>query len=406
MGENFVGTLPTSSIDEFKEHLLYPNRGFNKAGGVESSDRIKKIGKNIVMSFSTDTSGCGHIRNIWWLTYLNSIYGRTKSFMSTIMPFFYYNHDMLMRTRTLFFPRVYTPGYLVAVRKYKEMQERYKYNMVYDIDDWIWGRETEDPERMNPPYNKGNSSIPIENVKAATEMMRLVNKVSVSTEFIKTFLKTELKFENEVVVLPNCIPAFFWSRPRRKLIEKRIDKPRIIYTGAPSHYSNEKKLLGDFDNGWHEWLIKNIIDNKIHFKVMGGMPWFLEKVKNRIESIPWINCYMYHLGVLDFQPDIGIAPLVPNYFNYCKSDIKHIEYCAAGCVSIGTTFTNGKPSPYDKNLVTIPDNFTPEMIDEVIKGVLEPERFNKIITDQYDMLDNDGRWLESKEYINKLMGIL
>lgn len=394
--------LPTSTIEEFKQQLNNPNVHLSKTNVF--NQKIAKLDKNLVLSFSQDVSGCGHIRNIWWLTYLNSIYGKTGNFLASIIPFYYYNHDIMMRVRTLFFPRIFNPQYSTAIEKYYQMKDRYKYKMIYDIDDYIWGSD-KSGEEANPEYNKGSSSIGNEQVKAATEMMKKMDNIVVSTEFLKNYLQNELKLTNKITVLPNCIAAYMWNRPRRKPIDKKIEKPRVLYTGSPAHYSNEKKLYGDFEGAWQEWLIKSIKDNKIHFKVLGGLPWFLEPVKNKIEHQRWVNCYVYHMAVLDFNADFGISPLVPNYFNYCKSDIKHIEYCAAGCVSMGSIFTNGKPSPYDNNYIKIPIGSSSEFIQEQINMACEPEVFNNIIKKQYQDLDSKNRWLESRGYIDQLMKI-
>jgi hypothetical protein len=124
-----------------------------------------------------------------------------------------------------------------------------------------------------------------------------------------------------------------------------------------------------------------------------------------VDVVPWVNSYKYHLPILEFEPDFSIAPLVPNYFNFSKSDIKYIEACAYQAVFMGSVFTNGMPSPYDNCMVKVPDNFTPEQIEEQMWKHCEPEIFNKIIRDQYEMLEKDGRWLESDAYINQLTKI-
>ena len=145
-------------------------------------------------------------------------------------------------------------------------------------------------------------------------------------------------------------------------IVEDIKKPRVLYTGSPTHYNNNEKLLGDWDNAWKDWVIKSVENDKIEFVVMGGLPWFLEEIKEKITVVPWVDSYRYHIAVKEQRAHFGIMPLVPNNFNHGKSDIKAIEHYADGVVCIGTTFTNGKPSPYDNNPVTIPDNCTSRRI--------------------------------------------
>ena len=86
--------------------------------------------------------------------------------------------------------------------------------------------------------------------------------------------------------------------------------------------------------------------------------------------------------------------------------MKFIEGSAVGAISIGTTFSSGHQSPYDSNIVKLPDNCSIEDIDQTIKFYCEPENFNKTLEEQYKYLDDHGHWMESEKYINKLASIL
>lgn len=140
---------------------------------------------------------------------------------------------------------------------------------------------------------------------------------------------------------------------------------------------------------------------------MGGLPWFFEEIKNDITVIEWVNSIHYPKVVKSLGADFGIAPLVPNYFNYSKSAIKYQEYCVSGIVGIGTTFTNGKPSPYDIALTNVKDIVTLDELDYLFFEHLSlPENYNKILMDQYgQVIAND--WItESSGYVNLLTSIL
>ena len=75
-------------------------------------------------------------------------------------------------------------------------------------------------------------------------------------------------------------------------------------------------------------------------------------------------------------------------------------------MGIGTTFTNGKPSPYDVNIIQAPDNISVQQINELVDKFTEPEEYNKVIKLQYRQMDENGWWLESEKYVKMLTEIL
>ena len=74
-------------------------------------------------------------------------------------------------------------------------------------------------------------------------------------------------------------------------------------------------------------------------------------------------------------------------------------------IVIGTVFRNGKSSPYDNNIVKTYEDITVEEIDEIFDQYTEPDQYNDVIQKQYDMLDKNGRWLESPQYVKRLLQI-
>lgn len=395
----------TSNLIEFEQQLLNPNSEFHVNNLNMKNDGIKRLKKNYVLSFVSDPSGCGHIRNVFPMSYLNAQFGKTGKFNLILSPIPTFEPEILLKSRTLFFQRWMAPERLEIVRRYKTIQQKLKYRMVFDIDDFIW-KGDEEGEYI-PEYNFGSDGIDDNTRKSCVEIMNLMDIVCVSTEFLKEYIGNKLGVKNEIIVLPNAIPKFFWGDSKKNPISEKIKFPKVIYTGSPTHYHNPKRLKGDWNNEWVEWVIKNVKDKKIQFVCMGGLPFFFESIKNceNFKIINWINSFQYHLAVRSENADFGIAPLVPNFFNYSKSDLKHIEYCAGGILSIGTVFRNGKSSPYDNNIVKTYEDITVEEIDEIFDQYTEPDQYNDVIQKQYDMLDKNGRWLESPQYVKRLLQI-
>src|SRR5574343_130563 len=416
----------SSDLEEFEKQLAGPsieNDPEISTTPPATQQQVVQIQKNILLSYVSDAAGCGHIRNVFPMNYINSVYAKTGQLITMVSPIFIWQHDILLRTRAIFFQRQMSPMHLEVIKKYKELQPQFRYKMVWDMDDFIWGRNEEQGGTIDdgvPSYNFGSNGITEEIVKCSIEVMKLMDVITVSTQFLADYIKKNFGIKN-VYVVPNVVPAFFWGNRRRASIRQRLEKPRVIYTGSPTHYMNPVpprspspnepngypgsniKKPGDFGNAWLEWVIKSVNAGKIDFICLGGLPWFFESIKDKITVVNWVDSFNYHNVVINMRPDFGIMPLVPNNFNHGKSDIKAIELYACGAVAIGTTFTNGKPSPYDNNPLTLPDNCTVADIDALFDKYCEPANYNKIIDEQYKKLANEGRYLESKEYVDKFI---
>jgi hypothetical protein len=394
--------LPTSDMETFRQQLFNVNTVFENQ---EKKSNIIKLQKNLVVSYVADPTGCGHIRNIFPLSYLNALYGKSGRYNILFTPTFIFQHDILMKSRSLFFQRAMAPQMIEQIAEYKKLQTKYGYKMVYDIDDFIWNGP--DEGECIPPYNFGSTKIGQDVQDAAIVIMNMMDTVCVSTQFLGDYIKKK-GVTSEIKVVPNAVAQYFWGNTKRKPIKEKIKKPRVIYTGSPTHYSNDpnNKLRGDWDNAWTEWVIKNVKDDKITFCCMGGLPWFFESIKHKIILSPWVNSFLYHVPVKGFKADFGIAPLVPNYFNYSKSCIKYQEYCADGIFGVGTVFTNGKPSPYDICLNKTPDNITVNELDNLFDQWTEPEYYNDTIKKQYKMIIDNGWYTESKQYIDLIKSVI
>lgn len=388
------------SIDEIKNQNVEVVRSQNQSNYVS-------VKKNILLSYVSDATGCGHIRNIFPMTYLNAIFGKEQQVMPIISPIFIWQEDILARTKSILFQRRMAPEHYNLILRYKELQPKYGFKMVYDIDDFIWGHNEKqggDKEDGVPSYNFGWHGITEPVKKYSVEIMKLMDKITVTSEYLRFYINKVLDVNVPVEIVPNAIPMYFWGNTKRKQIKKPITKPRIVYTGSPTHYSNQERLLGDFENAYKEFIIKNVLENKIEFVVMGDCPWFFEGIKDKIQVIGWLNSYQYHLGVKAINADFAIGPLVRNNFNYSKSYIKYQEMCAIGIPFIGSVFTNGKPSPYDICELKVTDNCKVEDLEKIVFGLSNNlDEYNNVMKKQYDWMDRSGGYLESPKYVQMLL---
>lgn len=374
---------------------------------VKQNRKMVSIKKNIIIGHVSDSTGCGHIRMIFPFTYLNSVFGRDQKLIPIISPLFLKQHDILIRAKSVVFQRQMTDFHKKVVMEYKSIQSKYKFKMIYDMDDLLWGKNEKqggDIFHGIPTYNFASDIIGDEIKECSIEIMKNMDLITTSTEYLAKYIREELKFDTPIKVIYNTIPIYLYGNMRRQKEIEKIEKPKIMYAGSPTHYSNKKKMKGDMDNAFCDYILKHVKDDSIEFSCMGGLPWFFEEIKNKITVVEWINSYQYPCKMRELEPDFVFMPLIPNEFNYCKSDIKYIESCGIGAIGVGTCFANGKPSPYDNNLAKLLDNCSLKDIENMIDKYTEPDLFNDTVNKQYKMLVDDSRYLESPKYINMLAG--
>jgi len=399
---NTPDALPTSDLSTFREMLNTPNTPFDMSRLIQKTTAVMNIVKNFVLSIRSDSSGCGHIRNVFPLSYLNAVYSKQNVFDVIQSPVLLFQHEVLARTKAIFFQRTMDPGLVPAVAEYKRLQSQLKFKMVYDIDDFIWNGL--DEGESIPEYNFGRESITPAVVQANIETMKMMDVICVSTKFLGEYIVEKFGIsKDKIKVIHNSIPQYFWGTGKKKPIKAALTKPKIVWTASPTHWHDAKRLKGDLDNAWYEWIRSNVLSGKIDFIQMGGLPWFFEDIADKITVVPWVNSYQYHTVVKSLKADFSIGPLVPNYFNYSKSCIKYQEACASGSVFIGTTFANGKDSPYDVCKASLSNTATVADIDALFETLKQPESYNKVVAAQYAQMESEGWWQESKEYVNLLM---
>jgi len=367
---------------------------------------LHNIRKNIILANVSDATGCGHIRCILPFMYMNSVFGKDMSIAPCVTPAFIKQPDILARTRSMMFQRFMSPEHVKQVAIYKELQKQFKFKMVYDFDDLLWGKnEFQGGDKFHgiPSYNFASDRVSDEMKQSALEAMKLCDVVTTSTMYLKDYV-TPLTNGVPVEFVQNTVPIYLWGRRERVMEPEDIKKPRVVFNESPTHYSNVKKMRGDLDNAWSEWIIKAVKNDEIELYILGGIPYFFEEIRSKVKIYDWLSALQYPYVMKMISPHFVISPLVPNEFNSSKSDIKKIEAEACGAIPIGTVFKN-RPSPYDDNFVKAPEDIDVAGIDEIIKKYCERDLFNATVQKGYRDLDINHRWTESQGFVNKMASI-
>lgn len=345
-----------------------------------------------------------------------------------LLPRITFDPNLLAGTKTILFQRPESMNDYDIIKRYKELQPKYGYKLAAEYDDltFITGEIDNKDEDGVPSYNPAHDNVH-KNMDMIMDGMRkiipLLDVISVSTPYLKKMFEKVYNAGN-VVVIKNVVPRFLWSFPRKERIKADLVKPRVIYSGSPTHYKQPIPKLapgqhpsfpnghpgqpgdrGDWNTGLCEWVIKNVKEDKIDFYVMGALPFFWEEIKEKIQFIPWADSHTFPRKFMEVHADFSIASIVDNPFNKAKSSLRFTEACATGCVFLGNVFSTNDDSPYREinNQCKFTEKSTVEEIDNIFWPLTKKDKYNEILEWQYDFANNNALWLESDQHINEML---
>lgn len=396
--------------------------------------------KPYVLIYPGDFSGCSHVRLRERAYHFWEKYAESGEYNPLIMSNYVFDPMILSLTKCIVFQRPAGGAMVEIVNRYKGLQAKFGYKMVAEFDDMIWRDKAHEDDGV-PDYNpsnlhpEANDPNKIREINETLEInLKNMDRVIVSTDFLKLAMEKKYHLDN-VTVVRNTIPRYLWNYPRREELKEDIKKPKIIYTGSPTHYTNpipprppspqEPKgfpgvpgKAGDFDSGlnhaWINYIIEAVNNDEIEFVCMGTLPFFFQSIAPKIKVLNWVTCLQYPGLVLRENADISIAPLVRNDFNKCKSDLRYIETCASQSVFLGTIFRkdeeNGgiqwSPYAHAPKECLVYDDCTVEDIRERVKWLCKKENFNRIKKQHYEDLNNNNWFMESNGAINNFTSVI
>lgn len=192
---------------------------------------------------------------------------------------------------------------------------------VFDIDDDYW---TLHPE--NPAYAFWN----VERLEGLEDVARNASLITTTTAELVDTLK---KLNSQVKILGNMLPEEYWPTTAKRL--PRAGEPLVIgWAGSPSHLPDLRMVAP---------ALRQILDDYPHVELhlCGPADWFDDHPRVRILKTVQVDEYASVLSGFD----IGIAPVLDNRFNRCKSDLKFLEYAM-----VGLPVVSSKIAPYERSI--------------------------------------------------------
>lgn len=297
---------------------------------------------------------------------------------------------------------------LELIKQLKAAQQKFGFRIVNDFDDNCFNDKDS--------IREGDSDFDAINTKSwderhnesTIEALRLCDLVTVSKQYLADkFMKHGVE---NVSVIPNAVARSMWSLPRREPLKEDLKVVNLVLTACPQHaipaHRNEKgeevpEQLGDYASAeWREWVIKHVKDGDIRLTQMGNPSFLWAPVQQMVRSVTWVTPNRFASLACRLQPDLIIAPLVPNEINRCRSDLRYVEAAVCSSAFLGSVFPD---SPYSSvpELSRVPQGATMEQLDEKLREIKDRDTFNRLVDDGWKFLVEKGRIMESDACIGR-----
>jgi len=237
--------------------------------------------------------------------------------------------------------------------------------------------ETDDFVHYVPPYNPGARFYTPGSEQTdvwSSMQFNVADYVQVTTPGMKQYY-TQL--HQKIYVLPNLYDPEYWIDNYPE--PKPHDEIRIGGWFANAHWGNLRKLKD---------VITPILDKypNVKFHLLTQVPdwWYGEQKKGRLVVHKFHNLANYAEYIKSIGLDIGLAPLLDNHFNRCKSNIRWIEYSINHAATVASPIWayNRDPQGIAKDRENI--MFAKEKEDwiRILSELIENETLRKKIADQ------------------------
>jgi glycosyl transferase family 1 len=210
--------------------------------------------------------------------------------------------------------RVCQPGATERWRRLAAGHYGRRPQLVFEIDDDLWHI---DPTNT-PAWSFYQQPGMLDNL---TECARLADVCTVSTEPLAEVVR---KINPNVVVLPNQLPAAAFTPVYTG------GRMEIGWAGGASHAADVDEMVPGLRQHFRRHPQSRYVNMGTAFgSVVTAAP------ESQRVMLPWTTSMDEHYSRLAAM-NVGLAPLRPSIFNRSKSDVKFLEYSAAGAATIAT----------------------------------------------------------------------
>lgn len=249
---------------------------------------------------------------------------------------------------------------LVAVNHILTIRDIMGLKLVVDIDDDVFNVH---------PYNYAYKDIHegTESHKAFQLLFREADALVTSTEHLREAM---LPYNKNITVIPNTIDPEIWKVPIKK---NKSDTVKIGWVYGPTHSQDVPVILP---------VIKEILKKypNVEFTHIGFKDPDFDNLKGNHKMVFGTNGYKEFPAFLASQGmDILIAPILDDYFNRSKSNIKWMEGAMCEVPMVCSAV-----EPYNKSITHGKDGFLAKTTSEWIK-------YLSLLIENKDLIEKIGK---------------
>lgn len=292
--------LPQLANDPaYNRNLALNGRGFDLESDVSLTWRpLSWRPLPVVLAHPADPWGCGHYRVIQPFSALKSqglIDGTLSMGLLQVTDLERYAPDVVVLQRQIGEER------LDAMRRIKRFSRAFK---VYELDDYLPNLPLKSVHR---------DQMPRDILKSLRRGLEFVDRFVVSTQ---PLAEAFAGLHDDIRVIENRLPAKWWKNLENQ--RRRGRKPRVGWAGGVSH-TGDLELIVD---------VVRELAGEVEWVFMGMCPDSIRPYVHEFHGGVDIEGYPAALASLDL--DLALAPVEPNLFNECKSNLRLLEYGACG----------------------------------------------------------------------------
>ncbi len=279
--------------------------------------------------------------------------------------------------------------------------------ILYETDDWFFGPD----QRWNGYWPDIAAGAPL--------VRRMAQRADLLTVSTPTLAKHMTSLNERTVVIRNAIdPSLYKTdtqRPDDQLVRALYygNAARLRdYSGYPTQADPRK-----WDGGEPEHAILDH-KGKIRTVFVGAQDdQFRKGIEDHFDELhPYVDdITKFGKGLADAHGDFGLAPVLGNEFDRCKSELHWLEYAAAGVPTIATRFSGGPDSgPYNVIRHGVDGLLARgrQEWSDAVKAMLDPSRRADIaaaalerVTTEYHFEARAKEWAEAFRFASENRGI-
>jgi len=246
-----------------------------------------------------------------------------------------------------------------------------------------------DDDLLNLPHTLGQGVLVTHGAHQVVDARRMclasVDRVLVSTSHLATVLRAQFPAQHvDVLLYPPYLASLVEQTPRE--IRSAEDQPMTIgYMGSKGHQ--------------HDLLIAvpalvEILERfpQVRFETFGTvmMPDALRRFGQRVAAYgPKSNYKAFLQALYDLKWDIGLAPLVNNDFNRCRSPIKLLEYTACSIPTVASDVSVYRSAMASVCSLLVRDHDWGAALERVVTDPALPraslDRAREVCTDRFSL---------------------